>query len=157
MTAGGLRHRQVGAEGTVTSGAQTRLFPTSPPATHDTLRLLANALLIAPDPQFLDQLPEWTRSRLVGCTTGAIREIRIILGELLTNAYRHAEPPYLVRLLASADGDLVRMEVTDSTASASTSWPLGKGLLIVKGLCPRSGVHHHPAGNTVWADLRLMV
>lgn len=131
-------------------------FPAQAPTPDTHVRVLATTLLAGPDPEFLDALGEWARIHLDGCTVGAINEARILVHELLTNAYRHAEPPYLVRLSAGTEGDFVRVEVTDATA-ATTTWQLGKGLLVVRGLCPRSGIHQHRAGKTVWADLRLLV
>lgn len=119
--------------------------------------IVATMLLTSADPQFTADLPDWTRPHLAGCTDGAIKETRIVLSELLANAYQYADPPYSVRLSTSANGNFLRIEVTDSGGGSPPPWHPGKGLLIVRGLCPRSGVHQQTHGKTVWADLMLLV
>lgn len=120
-------------------------------------RLLGEVHLAETDQAFLDGLGTWLVRALHGCTPGAVREAVIVLGELVTNAFRHAEAPYAVRAALPTLGNAVRLEVHDSTTSPSTGWALGKGLLIVRGLCPDWGVEHLPTGKTVWAELPLLV
>jgi hypothetical protein len=122
-----------------------------------TTRLLGEARLATVDDGFLAGLHTWLHGRLHGCTPGAIREAAIVLGELVTNAFRHAVPPFTVRLTLPAPGRIVRMEVYDGSASPATGWALGKGLLVVRGLCPDWGVEHLPGGKAVWAELPLLV
>lgn len=120
-------------------------------------RVLGDVRLAAPDDRFLSGLRRWLETPLRGCTPGAVREATIVLAELVTNAYRHAQPPFRIRLTMPRPGNAVRMEVHDGMASPATGWPLGKGLLVVRGLCPDWGIEHRPDGKAVWAELPLLV
>jgi hypothetical protein len=120
-------------------------------------RLLGEARLTTTDDAFLTRLRPWLDDALYGCTPGAIREATVVVAELLANAYRHARPPFTVRLTLPLPGTVVRIEVRDATASQATGWALGKGLLVVRGLCPDWGVEHLPTGKAVWAELPLLV
>lgn len=119
------------------------------------MHLLGETSLTGADDAFLAGLDDWLAAPLRGCRVGARREATIVLRELVANAYRHAEPPFAVRLTLPPPGAAVRMEVHDSTASPGTGWPLGKGLFVVRGLCPDWGVEHRPDGKAVWAELPL--
>lgn len=133
---------------------------TAPPAGSEsgrTGRLLGEVRLIRDDPDFLTRLRSWLDEPLHGCTRGVLHEAAIVLGELLANAYRHAEPPYLVRLATSSWGHVVRMEVADATAPPTDQWEFGKGLFVVRGLCPRWGIEDNESGKTVWAELPVLV
>jgi hypothetical protein len=111
--------------------------------------------------RFRSRLHIWLRDPLDGCTPGAVREACVVVGELLANAYRHATPPYRVRLTTTRRGHLIRLAVTDGAPGRADRWRLGRGLHVVRGLCPQwgvvpdlvNGVH----GKTVWAELPVMV
>ena len=120
-------------------------------------RVLGEARLTDADEEFVTGLRHWLETPLRGCTPGAVREASIVLGELVTNAYRHAAPPFEVLLTLPRPGTAVRLEVHDGAASPATGWSLGRGLLVVRGLCPDWGVEHHPDGKAVWAELPVLV
>jgi hypothetical protein len=128
-------------------------------------RTLGELHLSAPVPGFLTGLHTWLRDELDGCTPGAIREAGVVLRELVTNAFRHATPPYRVRLTTSRGGHLIRLSVADSTPDDTGGWRLGRGLVIVRGLCLRWGVMPDRMDDasgpvdckTVWAELPVMV
>ncbi|MCT2583686.1 ATP-binding protein [Actinophytocola gossypii] len=122
-----------------------------------TARVLAERHLPAADDLFLAGMRRWVASSMHGCTRGAIQEACIVLAELLGNAYRHADAPYGVRLELPAEGKVVVLRVDDSTAAPAEPWPVGKGLLIVRGLCPQWGVETRPPGKAVWAHLPVLV
>jgi hypothetical protein len=121
--------------------------------------------LSAPASGFLAGLRTWLRDELDGCTPGAIRESGVVLRELTTNAFHHAAPPYRVRLATSRGGHLIRLAVTDGTPGDDGGWQLGRGLIIVRDLCPRWGVMPDRMNGasgpvnckTVWAELPVMV
>ncbi|MGH3737020.1 MAG: ATP-binding protein [Micromonosporaceae bacterium] len=117
---------------------------------------LARADLTERDPAFRAGLRDWVRRHLHGSTPGAVREAAVVLDELLGNAYRHARPPYRVRLAVLRDGHLLWLEVDDAVAYPETGWSMGRGLLTVRGLCPDWGVTPLPDGKTVWAELFLL-
>lgn len=119
--------------------------------------VLGEATLACADRGFRADLLHWAARRLPGCTPGAIREAAIVLGELLTNAYHHGEPPFRVSITARRRGHLLRLAVDDAATAPHTPWSPGKGLFVVRGLCRRWGVHPTPAGKTVWADLPVLV
>jgi hypothetical protein len=120
-------------------------------------RVLASARLPGPDPEFLAGLRRWLEAPLHGCTPGAVREAAVVLGELLGNAFRHAQPPFAVEVSLPSPGTAVRLEVRDGTPSATTGWPLGRGLLLVRRLCPDWGIEHDTDGKSVWAELPVLV
>jgi len=126
---------------------------TVPPGT----RVLARARLPGADPEFLADLRRWLEAPLRGCTPGAVREAAVVLGELLGNAFRYAQPPFGVEVSLPSPGTAVRMEVHDTTPSAAAGWPLGRGLLIVRRLCPDWGVRREADGKAVWAELPVLV
>jgi len=120
-------------------------------------RVLAEAHVPTGDARFLSGLSAWLAEPLSGCTQGVIREAAIVLGELLTNAYQHADPPYRVWLTVRSRGHLVRLSVDDSGQPPPAPWPPGKGLFVVRGLCPDWGVDPTPTGKTVWGELPVLV
>jgi hypothetical protein len=120
--------------------------------------LLAEVNLAEAEPRFLSRLQTWLCDPLDGCTPGVIREAGIVLGELVANAFRHATPPYRVRLVMKRRGHLIRLSVTDGAPAPADGWPPARGLVIVRGMCPRWGVEPHGvAGKTVWAELPVLV
>lgn len=122
-------------------------------------RILDEIHLAAAEPHFPAALRTWIRDTLDGCTSGAIGEATVVLDALVTNAFRHAVPPYRVRLAAARRGHMIQLAVADGTPDKADGWRLGRGLIIVRGLCTRWGtVPHQPAGGkTVWAELPVMI
>lgn len=124
-------------------------------------RVLGEAHLPVVDEHFLTALPDWLRDVLHGCTSGAISEAWTVLAQLLANAYRHAAPPYLVRVTAERQGFLIRLAVTDGSGRGGAAWDLRRGLRVVRGLCPSWGVTPDAGdgahGKTVWAELLVLV
>ncbi|MGH3758043.1 ATP-binding protein [Actinophytocola sp.] len=123
----------------------------------DLNRLLGEARLASADAAFLSQLRRRLETPLRGCTSGAVREATVVVGELLTNAFHHAQAPYTIRLILPAPGHVVRLEVHDATPSTGAGWPLGCGLRLVRRLCPDWSVQHAAAGKAGWADLPVLV
>lgn len=119
--------------------------------------LLGEATLPRADREFRADLLHWTACQLPGCTSGAIREAAIVLGELLTNAYSHGKPPFRVSISARRRGHLLRLAVEDSATAPHTPWLPGKGLFVVRGLCRKWGVAPGSTGKTVWAELAMLV
>ena len=124
--------------------------------------LPAEVRLAAADPDFRTGLPTWLRAPLDGCTPGAIREAAIVLGELVGNAFDHAEPPYRVAVTVRSYGHLVRLAVTDASPGGADGWRPRRGLRVVRGTCTRWGVtpvlvDGAVAGKTVWALLPVLV
>lgn len=119
-------------------------------------RQLAEADLATVDPRFLAQLHTWLVAPLDGSTQVTYRAAGAVVGELLANAFRHAAPPYRVRLTTTRYGNLLRMAVTDASPGAADHWRLGRGLRTVRDLCRRWGVAPEVAGKTVWAELPVI-
>lgn len=123
-------------------------------------QLLAELQLTTVEPRRLTSLHTWLQSPLDGCTPGAVREAATVLGELVANAFRHAVPPYRVRVTSAWSGHQLRLGVTDGTpADEWREWQLGRGLRVVRGICPQWGVDTDPVdgGKTVWARLPVLV
>jgi hypothetical protein len=115
--------------------------------------LLAETCFADIDPAFLLDIRGWLEQPLRGCSPQVVREVATVLGELTANAFRHAVPPFAVRLTIPRLGRTIRIEVYDGTASPTTGWPLGRGLLIVRDICPDWGVEHRADGKIAWADV----
>jgi anti-sigma regulatory factor (Ser/Thr protein kinase) len=104
------------------------------------------------DVQFLMDLRGWLNGPLHGFPPPLVRNVAIVLGELMTNAYRHAGPPFGTRLSVPPAGCVVRVAVSDGTI-ARPGWQLGRGLLIVRDVCVDWGVEHRPDGKVTWAEV----
>lgn len=124
-------------------------------------RPLAEIHLAAVEPRFLAGLHAWLRVPLDGCTPGVVREAAVVLGELVANAFRHAVPPFRVRVASRSSGHLIQLAVTDGTPDRADAWQLGRGLFVVRGMCPQWGVEPDRVsgvdGKTVWARLSVLV
>ena len=84
--------------------------------------------------------------------------LRVVIGELASNAVRHALTPYTVTLTANLEA--VTIEVQDQSLllpqlrKLMPSQPGGRGLHIVNGLSDAWGTTTHgDAGKTVWARI----
>lgn len=123
-------------------------------------QLLAELHLAAAEPRVHTSLHTWLQAPLNGCTAGAVREAATVLGELVANAFRHAVPPYRIRVTSAWSGHQLRLSVTDGTpADEWREWRLGRGLRVVRGICPQWGVEPDQVGGgkTVWARLPVLV
>jgi anti-sigma regulatory factor (Ser/Thr protein kinase) len=88
-----------------------------------------------------------------------ISHAELITSELVSNAVQHAPGPAILWL--SADGEHVRIAVTDSSVQPPVERPAGvvgdghggAGLRLVRALAGDVEVHIHPAGKTVSVNL----
>jgi hypothetical protein len=115
-------------------------------------RVLGETTFPDVDAAFLMDLRGWLTRPLRGWPASLVRNVAIVLGELMTNAYRHAGPPFGARLTVPPAGGVVRVAVCDGTASG-WGWQLGRGLLIVRDLSTDWGVEHRADGKTTWAEV----
>jgi anti-sigma regulatory factor (Ser/Thr protein kinase) len=114
--------------------------------------VLAEATFPAVDVAFLLDLRGWLAAPLSDAAPRLVREVAVVLGELLTNAFRHAGPPYVARLTVPPPGRTVRVEVEDGSPSCP-GWTLGRGLLIVRDVCREWDVESRPPGKVAWAEV----
>ena len=91
-------------------------------------------------------------------TPQRMRDVRLLVSELVTNAVRHAGGE-AVRLVVALTGDTLRIEVHDPgegfELKAPPSDPLrasGWGLVLVEELADRWGVDHSPR-TRVWVEM----
>ena len=81
----------------------------------------------------------------------------LVVSELVTNAVRHAGTE--LQLTVVADGDVVRIEVEDGSATLPQSRISGlydaggRGLPLVEALADRWGSESTSTGKLVWAEL----
>lgn len=84
----------------------------------------------------------------------------LLASELATNAVRHAQTSFVVRV--RLDGNHVRLEVEDGgsdIARMPTNPSMdgaGRGLQLVAGLTRHWGVELNPDGKTVWCELDIV-
>lgn len=86
------------------------------------------------------------------------RDIALIVSELVTNAVRHAQPPFVVNL--SCDDGVVHGDVLDSSSlephlTDQADERGGFGLRIVERLSTRWGCTLEDAGKRVWFELSV--
>lgn len=91
-----------------------------------------------------------------------LRDLRLLVSELVTNAVRHAGLARgdRIRLVVDVDGQIVRVEVHDPgrgfrprAPSPDPSRPSGWGLYLVDELADRWGVDGAGPGTRVWFEL----
>jgi len=86
-------------------------------------------------------------------------DVKLLVGELLTNAVLHGTPPVDLRIVARRG--CLRVEVMDTSrvaplrARSSADTMTGRGLALVAGLAARWGSQVHGDGKIVWAELDL--
>jgi hypothetical protein len=119
-------------------------------------RVMAEAQFQDVDATFLLDVRGWLSPRLQGrVPPSVVREAAVVLGELMTNAFRHAHPPFAARISVPPAGLAMRIEVQDSSTSHTSGWALGRGLLVVRDLCQDWGVEHRPDGKIAWAEVLI--
>lgn len=111
----------------------------------------------------LPSLRAYLRELLVDPDPEAAADALLVVTELVGNAYRHAMPPWDVRLELVADRTRLRVEVDDGWPVMPTVWPASRhrpkqpsGLLLVDQLARHWGcwpTEH--GGKTVWAEIAL--
>jgi hypothetical protein len=103
-------------------------------------------------------------SRLAGTSTpisDLLGDIKLLAGELLTNAVLHGEPPVYLRLVARPSS--LRVEVADTSqvaplrARSSADTMTGRGLALVAAIATRWGTDVNQHGKVVWAEVDLVV
>ncbi|WP_324612838.1 ATP-binding SpoIIE family protein phosphatase [Streptomyces specialis] len=142
---------------------------TDPPRRDDVTLLLARGRGLGPDtvadwdvasdPASLAEVRRAVTGRVVAWGLEALSfTTELIVSELVTNAIRHAEGPYRVRLIR--DHVLVT-EVSDRSNTqprmrrARVGDEGGRGLFLVAQLAERWGSRYGHAGKTVWAEQPL--
>ncbi|MEU7160207.1 ATP-binding protein [Streptomyces chrestomyceticus] len=128
---------------------------TSPPASHPTFPGTSRAAAHART--YARQIVE--RS-VPGIAEGPVRDVELVVSELVTNAIRYGTEPgdrITVAVIASLSG--VRIEVHDPVRRRPRHKPhkparqRGRGLLVVGALANSWGVADRPLGKIVWAEL----
>jgi hypothetical protein len=83
-----------------------------------------------------------------------------VADELVSNAYRHGQPPRVVRFVLDRDRCWLRIEVDDTAPEQpvlrAPDRTGGLGMLLVHRLASSWGVHRHERHKTVWAQLELV-
>ncbi|MGH3499897.1 MAG: ATP-binding protein [Nocardioidaceae bacterium] len=94
---------------------------------------------------------------------GGVDDAVLVVDELVTNAYRHAPPPRVLRLHHDRDGSCLWVEVEDHAQDGvpylcqpSPATPDGRGMLLVDRLCARWGVVRYGSHKSVWAEVALL-
>jgi signal transduction histidine kinase len=128
---------------------------TMPLSSTDALVTRATVLRAAEVDEFLAGADDWLAGVITDCADGAVHEVTFVLTELLANAAKHAPGPYTVTVIQRAL--VVRVEVRDEAGAGPQPWPVGKGLLVVRGLCPDWGVSDRGTSKTVWAELPILL
>jgi len=117
--------------------------------------LLAEVRFQDIDAVFLLDLRGWLSPLLRDAAPQLVREVAVVLGELLTNAFRHARPPFTARVTVPPLGQVMRVEVQDGSAQHTSQWTLGRGLLVVRDLSRNWGVERRSDGKIAWAEVPL--
>jgi signal transduction histidine kinase len=97
-------------------------------------------------------LPAWGLAHLV-------ESAKLVVSDLITNAYQHSPQTDSFELELSRRGDGVRIAVVDGSAirpvvrELSRDGTTGCGMVIVQALASRWGADEHAGGKRVWVDL----
>ncbi len=123
----------------------TRSFPLDPDAPREARHFA------------LDLLRSWRIEER--CGVNLVSDVAIVVGELTTNAVRHAGSGFTVSLMLAAEA--VRIQVEDARPLAGSPGDpplpvsLNHGLRLVDVVSARWGVQPADGGKTVWAELPL--
>ncbi|MFD1147294.1 hypothetical protein [Saccharothrix hoggarensis] len=101
------------------------------------------------------EVEAWLRDRLVGWLDHDVLLVGVLVGELLDNAWRCGEPPYVLELVMDPWTETLTIRVRDHARRHTARWSLGAGLLIVDGLTAQWGVVSASESTTVWAKVRF--
>jgi anti-sigma regulatory factor (Ser/Thr protein kinase) len=86
-------------------------------------------------------------------------EAVLVADELLTNAFRHGDPPVWLRVLHRREARRISIEVSDASPHpARPRAPTlqgGRGLWLVARICADWGTVPAEPGKTVWGELDL--
>lgn len=117
----------------------------------------AEVLVITGDLTELSRVRQWARKLLADLGEDMLIDALAVVDELTSNALRHSNGPYGIRLHRT-DGRL-RVEVADgSTEQAAPRTPGadgGRGLLLIEAYSLGWGQEPHEDGKVVWAELDL--
>jgi signal transduction histidine kinase len=97
-------------------------------------------------------LPAWGLGHLV-------ESARLVVSELITNAYQHSPQADSFELELSQRGEGVRIALADGSVirpvvrELSHHGETGRGMAIVQAIASRWGVEDHHRGKRVWVDL----
>ncbi|MEV1008626.1 ATP-binding protein [Streptomyces sp. NPDC049881] len=95
-----------------------------------------------------------------GASDAAVEVARLGISELLANVVRHVEDP-LCRLSVVLDARQVRVQVADRSPClprfAEPAWNAesGRGLWMLRAMCPNFGCEPGAAGKTMWFAVDL--
>ncbi|WP_431949923.1 SpoIIE family protein phosphatase [Actinacidiphila sp. bgisy167] len=127
--------------------ARTRTFGSDAVATWD----------LAHDPAAVSHARAHVAAKLADWgLADATQSTQLIASELVTNAIRHAVPPFRLRLIRH--DAMLTCEVSDSSSTtphlrrARTFDESGRGLFIVAQLTQRWGCRHSGTGKTIWGE-----
>lgn len=117
----------------------------------------AEVLVITGELTELARVRHWARQRLADLADDMLIDALAVVDELASNALRHAQAPFRVRL--SRVDSALRIEVADGSTTPATprdpSPDGGRGLLLVDAYSRGWGQETHPDGKIVWAELDL--
>ncbi|GAB3711568.1 ATP-binding protein [Amycolatopsis oliviviridis] len=105
----------------------------------------------------LSRVRSWARAELGDVAEAGLTDTILVLDELVSNALRHGERPWQVRLLRWAGR--LRIEVDDSGKTPAAPRPAsetgGRGLALIDACTTAWGQEFREDGKTVWAELDL--
>ncbi|WP_447001882.1 ATP-binding protein [Saccharothrix isguenensis] len=97
----------------------------------------------------------WLRDRMDDWRGHEALLVGVVVGELLDNAWRYGEPPYVLELVLDRWIETLTIRVRNRAPAQNQSagWPLGAGLLVVEALTEQWGVVSLAEHTTVWAKV----
>jgi hypothetical protein len=84
--------------------------------------VLAEARFEEVDAAFLLDVRGWLSQPPRDWAPRFVRDVAVVLGELMTNAFRHADRPFAARLTMAGPGDAVRVEVHGGARTPGVGW-----------------------------------
>ena len=105
----------------------------------------------------LGKVRRWTEAVLAGMHQDEIIDVLLVVTELVTNVYDHAQFPARLRVQKSTEPCVVTVSVEDASSTAPVLRPFSpnsvrsRGLVIVNQLTKQWGTAKRAAGKVVWA------
>ena len=97
----------------------------------------------------------WIRIELAAVPAVPRLRTAFVAEELVSNARRHARPPYVLRVAFDATVGALRVYVEDCAPRSGGAWRTRGGLALVDGLSRGWGVERRVSAKTVWAEVPL--
>ncbi|MEU4806278.1 ATP-binding protein [Actinosynnema sp. NPDC023587] len=108
-----------------------------------------------PDSPAADEVVAWLAEQLDGWSDHEVVRVGVVVDELVDNARRYGEPPYVLQLVWDDAWSTLVVIVCDRPTAPPGPWLPRAGLVLVEALTLGWGVESDADHTVVWAHLRF--